>query len=96
MKNDREALREMVRRKLEERADRIVDEISKVLEQPNPLTMLESEKGLHAETTRLADDIFAEIVREITDTPDMKENAVEKYKKGGSPSSTGHSEPKSS
>jgi len=96
MKNDREALREMVRRKLDERADRIVDEISKVLEQPNPLTMLESEKGLHAETTRLADAIFEEVVREITADPDMKENAAEKYKKGGSPSRAEHSEPKSS
>ena len=96
MRNDREALREMVRRKLEERADRIVDEISKVLEQPNPLTMLGSEKGLHAETTRMADAIFEDVVRRVAAGQDMKESAAEKYKKGGSPSRAGHSEPKSS
>lgn len=96
MKNDREALRDMVRRKLEERADLIVDEISKVLEQPNPLTMLESEKGLHVQTTRLADAIFEDVVRRTVAGPDLKENAAEKYKKGGSPSRAGHSEPKSS
>ena len=96
MKNDREALRDMVRRKLEERADSIVDEISKVLERPNPLTMLESEKGLHAETTRLADAIFEDVARRIAADPDMKKSAAEKYKKGGSPSNAGRSEPKSS
>lgn len=96
MKNEREALREMVRRKLEERADRIVDEISKVLEQPNPLTMLESEKGLHAETTRLADEIFEDVVRRAAAGPELNENAVEKEKKGASPSRAGRSEQKSS
>lgn len=95
MKHDREALREMALRKFQERVDLIVDEISKVLERPNPLTMLESEKGLHAETTRLADAIFEDIVRRAVADPDLNENAVEKEKKGASPSRAGRNEPES-
>ncbi|MBI2265135.1 MAG: hypothetical protein HYU64_08175 [Armatimonadetes bacterium] len=58
--------------------------------------MLESEKGLHVQTTRLADAIFEDVVRRISTSPDKKEKAAENYKKGGSPSRAGRSEPKSS
>jgi hypothetical protein len=95
MKHDRESLREMALRKFEERVDLIVDEISKVLQQPNPLTMLESEKGLHAETTRLADAIFEDVVRRAVADPDLNENAVGKQKKGASSSRAGRNEPES-
>jgi hypothetical protein len=93
---DKEKLREMVLKKAAENADEIVGKLTRLMANPNPRTMLEAEKGLHAQTTRIADDIFKEVVQELLQDQDLKQAAVEERKKGASPSSNNDSKPPSS
>lgn len=93
---DKEKLREIVLKKAAENADEIVGKLARLMANPNPRTMLDAEKGLHAQTTRIADDIFKEVVQEILQDQELKQAATEEQKKGAIPSSSNASKPPSS
>ena len=78
---DKETLRQMVMHKMEERTGEIVETLHPLQVKPGPQTMLDAEKGLHAETTRLADAIFAELLQQTIASPELKIQAIEQGKK---------------
>lgn len=78
---DKEELRSMVTREMEKHVGEIVEKLYRFRVNPCPQTTLEAEKGLHAETTRLADAIFAEALQQTIADPQLKQQAVEEDKK---------------
>jgi len=96
MNVDREKLREIVRQKVEEKTDEIVQKLARFMVNPNPQTTLDAEKGLHADTTRVADAIFKEIMREVLTDQQMKDAAAREWKKKATPSTKGDGKPQCS
>ena len=78
---DKEELRRIVMQQMEKRTDEIVEKLYRFRANPNPQTTLEVEKGLHAETTRLADAIFAEALQQTIADPKLKQVSVDEEKK---------------
>lgn len=78
---DKEELRRIVLQQMEKHTDEIVEKLYPFGDNPNPRTTLEAEKGLHAETTRLADAIFAEALQQTIADPELKQQALDEEKK---------------
>lgn len=78
---NKKELRRMVMREMEKHADEIVEKLYRLRTRPSPKTTLEAEKGLHTETTRLADSIFAETLRQTLADPELKKQTIEQEKK---------------
>jgi len=78
---DKEMLRRLVRRKMEERMSVIVEELHRFQTNPCPQTTLEVEKGLHAESARMVDAIFAEALRQMIVDPSVEAESVAAEKK---------------
>jgi len=96
MAETQESLTERVRRRAEERSAQIAAVLKPLVERPGPLTCYEAEKALHEATRKLADDIFADVLRAVTRDPAFTATAVRNTaKKGGDASMTASAGPRS-